>query len=220
MDTAEVLDKKNILIQDLGLVDHETAYGQQKAAVAEVQATGREQLLLCEHPAVLTLGRSAKEKNFLLSRKEIEARGIKIISVDRGGDVTLHAPGQLVAYPILDLNKRGRDLKKYLAQLEELVIDFLGSFDILASRLPNRTGAWVDGEKIASIGIGVKKWVSYHGVAVNINTDLSLFSVIKPCGLDVAMTSVAKIKGHSVDFDAAKKIFAETFLKFFQRKYA
>jgi lipoate-protein ligase B len=120
--------------------------------------------------------------------------------------VTLHAPGQLVIYPILDLRIRGKDLKRYLFLLEQVAIDFLREFDILADRILGKTGAWVGDHKVASIGIGVKKWVSFHGLAINLNTDLKLFELIKPCGLDVEMTSVAHLRKAPVDLSAAKTV--------------
>jgi len=187
----------------------------QKKAAAEVMAGGPERIFLCEHPAVLTLGRMSDQQYILASRDELAQRKIEIVSIDRGGEVTLHAPGQLVVYPILDLKKHGKDLKQYMHQLEEIAIKFLQNYGISSSRNPGKTGVWVGAKKIVSIGVGVKKWVTFHGMAININTDLDLFSLINPCGLSVTMTSVEKIQGQSVDFQKAKRDFATIFLQHF-----
>ena len=137
-------------------------------------------------------------ESLLYQRHEIEERGVMITSVDRGGDVTLHAPGQLVVYPIFNLNKYGKDLKAYMEKLEEVAVDLLRNFGILAISISGKRGVFVGPEKIISIGVGVRKWVTYHGLGINVNTDLSLFNLIKPCGLDVRMTSMQKLKGHAV----------------------
>lgn len=194
---------------DLGLIEYRKAYALQKQAVDEVIAGGPERIFFCEHPVVLTLGRLADERYILTPREELERRGIRVLSIDRGGEVTLHAPGQMVVYPILDLKRRGKDLHEYLRRLEGAVIEFLKSYDVAAARNSGKTGVWVGRKKIASIGVGVKKWISYHGLAVNINTDLGLFSLIKPCGLDVDMTSLADIKGQAMDFAIARRRFMD-----------
>jgi lipoyl(octanoyl) transferase len=150
-------------------------------------------LLLVEHEPVVTLGRSAQAASLPLPRGLLEQRGVEVFDVERGGDVTLHAPGQLVGYPILDLGGWRRDLHWYLRQLEEVLIRALARLEISAGRNPGKTGVWTaDGKrKIASIGIHVKQWVTMHGFALNVETDLSLFDLIVPCGIpDVVMTSV------------------------------
>lgn len=185
-------------IVDWGLVDYEEAYARQKRAVAEVQGGGPQKIFLCEHPAVLTLGRMARKEYILCPADELARAGVKVLFVDRGGEVTLHAPGQLVVYPILDLRNYGQDLRKYLYKLEQVGIDLLNGFDILTNRFSGRTGIWFGAKKIASIGVGVKKWVAYHGLGLNVNTDLRLFDWIRPCGLAVEMTSMAQILGAAV----------------------
>ena len=149
---------------------------------------------------------------------EIKSRGIKIIDIDRGGDVTLHSPGQLVVYPVVDLRRFGRDLKFYLVKLEQVVIDFFKEFDILTERKPGKTGAWFGEKKIASIGIGVKKWISFHGMSLNMGNDLTLFSLIRPCGLDVQMTSLDEIKKEHVDLHKAKEMLVHIFSNTFTRE--
>ncbi|MBF0521539.1 MAG: lipoyl(octanoyl) transferase LipB [Candidatus Omnitrophica bacterium] len=197
-------NKNKIQCIDLGLIEYRKAYELQKCYVQDAITRGQNFLLICEHPAVLTLGRLTNPKHILVSQKLLEEKGIPMIAIDRGGDVTLHAPGQLVIYPILCLQYFGKDLKKYLWQLEQVAIDLLGDFDIVANRLEGKTGVWAQEKKIASIGIGVRKWVTFHGIGININTDLDLFSLIKPCGLDVSMTSLSRIKNKSIKMQDVK----------------
>ena len=149
-------------------------------------------LLLVEHEPVVTLGRSTRESSLPIATGLLESRGLEVFEVERGGDVTLHAPGQLVGYPILDLGGWRRDLHWYLRQLEEVIIQALGEAEIAAERDPGKTGVWTGGKKIASLGIHVKQWVTFHGFALNVVNDLSLFDLIVPCGIaGVRMTSVA-----------------------------
>ena len=152
---------------------------------------GEDVLLLVEHPPVVTLGRGTRATSLPLAPAELERRGIEVAEAERGGDVTLHAPGQLVGYPILDLRRHREDLHWYLRSLEDVLIQALGALDIEAGRNPGRTGVWTAGRKIASIGIHVKQWVTLHGFALNVTTSLDLFDLIVPCGLpQVVMTSV------------------------------
>jgi len=172
-------------------------------------------LILCEHPAVLTLGRMTNPGSLLYQRQEIEARGVQITSVDRGGDVTLHAPGQLIVYPIFNLNNYGKNLKVYMEMLEEVAVDLLKNFGILAISISGKRGVFVGDDKIISIGVGVRKWVTYHGLGINVNTDLSLFKLIKPCGLDVRMTSMQKLKNHPVPMQDVKSNVVQQFQEHF-----
>jgi lipoyl(octanoyl) transferase len=150
-------------------------------------------LLLVEHDPVVTLGRGTRDSSLPFPRALLEARGLEVFEVERGGDVTLHAPGQLVGYPILDLQQFRPDLHWYLRQIEETLIRGLAQTGVRADRNPGKTGVWSSGRKIASIGIHVKQWVTLHGFALNVTTDLSLFDLIVPCGIHgVTMTSVAR----------------------------
>lgn len=156
----------------------------------------RDVLLLVEHEPVVTLGRSTVASSLPLPRAALEGRGVEVFEVERGGDVTLHAPGQLVAYPVFDLHGWRLDLHWYLRQLEETVIRTLDTVGVTAERNPGKTGVWTAGRKIASIGIHVKQWVTFHGFALNVSTDLRLFDLIVPCGLHgVTMTSVERELG-------------------------
>jgi lipoate-protein ligase B len=150
-------------------------------------------LLLVEHDPVVTLGRGTRDSSLPLSRALLQDRGLDVFEVERGGDVTLHAPGQLVGYPIIGLGGFRQDLHWYLRQLEETLIRGLSALGVGADRNPGKTGVWSSGRKIASIGIHVKQWVTLHGFALNVTTDLSLFDLIVPCGIHgVTMTSVAR----------------------------
>ena len=202
-------------IKDLGFIDYPLAYHIQEQTVREVIEGGVSTLLICEHPPIFTLGRLATEDNILLPKSEIENKEIKILRINRGGEITFHGPGQLVIYPILQLKHLGKDLKFYMDQLEQVAIDLLERFDIVANRIPGERGVWVKTKKIASIGIGVRKWVSFHGMAINVNTELRYFSMIKPCGLDVKMTSMAEIKGRTIDLNLVKEEVIKSFVKNF-----
>jgi lipoate-protein ligase B len=149
-------------------------------------------LLFPDHPPVYTVGRSAQEASFLVDREALARRGAEVHEVTRGGDVTWHGPGQLVGYPIVALDRCGRDLHAYLRELEGCLVDVLARWGIQGERVPGRTGVWTGGQKIASIGIAVRRWVGYHGFALNVAPDLGWFDLIHPCGLrDVRMTSMA-----------------------------
>jgi lipoate-protein ligase B len=153
----------------------------------------RDLLLLVEHPPVVTLGRGFRDTSLPTPREFLAARGVEVFEIDRGGDVTFHGPGQLVGYPIFDLNEHKPDLHWFLRRLEEALIVGLAEFGIPGTRREGYTGVWTGGRKIASIGIHVKHWVTWHGFALNVTTDLSYFDLIVPCGIpDVVMTSIQR----------------------------
>jgi lipoate-protein ligase B len=165
-------------------------------------------LLLVEHPPVVTLGRAARDaRNLLASAEQLASRGIELFEVERGGDVTFHGPGQLVGYPIIDLKGHRRDLHWYLRTLEASLIAALGDFGIGAERNVGYTGVWTRGRKIASIGVHARDWVTWHGFALNVTTDLSYFDVMVPCGIEaVTMTSIERELGRKpnwADVEAA-----------------
>lgn len=153
-------------------------------------------LLLVEHPPVVTLGRASKGKHLIASPEFLRSKGVELFEVERGGDVTFHGPGQLVGYPIMDLKRHRLDLHWYLRRIEEALINTLADYDIVAERNPSFTGVWTKGKKIASIGVHARDWVTWHGFALNVTTDLSYFDLMVPCGIDgVVMTSIARELG-------------------------
>jgi lipoate-protein ligase B len=189
--------------------------------LAEDRIAGRigDTLLLLEHPPVITLGRGTRQTSLPLDAEALRRRGIAVHDIERGGDVTYHGPGQLVGYPILDLQQHTPDLHWYLRRIEEVLIGALATFGITAGRNAGYTGVWTEGRKIASIGIHVRQWVTWHGFALNVTTDLSPFSLIVPCGIpDVVMTSVAKEMGPPAGGDLmprAKAAVVSTFGRVF-----
>jgi lipoate-protein ligase B len=174
-----------------------------QADLVEARAAGRtgDWLLFPDHPPVLTVGRGGSlpataERSLRVSPESLARLGIELVEVTRGGDITWHGPGQLVGYPICDLTARGRDLHRFLRDLEEALIRTLEPLGLTGERVAGRTGVWVGGAKIASIGIAVRRWVSYHGVALNVQPDLRAFDLIHPCGLSgIQMTSLAALLG-------------------------
>ena len=186
---------RHLLVASLGTVGYTDALELQRAA-ARARLDGRldqDLLILVEHPPVVTTGRSTKDGHLLLSAANLAARGIELFDVERGGDVTFHGPGQLVGYPIIDLKRHKEDLHWYLRQVEQLLIDALAAIGIVANQNPGKTGVWTNDRKIASIGVHARQWVTWHGFALNVTTDLSYFDVMVPCGItDVVMTSVAR----------------------------
>lgn len=173
-------------------------------------------LLLVEHDPVLTLGSNFHEENLLLKPEEYKRRGIEVVHTDRGGDVTYHGPNQLVLYPIFDLRQHGRDLHRFIRNLEEAMILALREFGLDAYRFPPNTGVWVNERKIAAIGIKVSRWVSLHGIALNCNNDLSPFSLIVPCGIkEYPVTSLTRECGREVTVNDATapaiRAFGEVF---------
>lgn len=153
-------------------------------------------LLLVEHPPVVTLGRSSKQKHLVASPEFLQSKGVELFEVERGGDVTFHGPGQLVGYPIIDLKRHRQDLHWYLRKIEEALINSLADYGVPGERNTAYTGVWTHGKKIASIGVHARDWVTWHGFALNVTTDLSYFDLIVPCGIDgVVMTSIARELG-------------------------
>jgi lipoyl(octanoyl) transferase len=184
-----------LLVERLGSVPYAEALEMQRR-VARSRIAGdipEDVLLLVEHPPVITLGRSTKAGNLLASAQTLSERGVEVFEVERGGDVTFHGPGQLVGYPIVDLKRHRRDLHWYLRQVEQALIDALGALGLVAERNPGLTGVWTGGRKIASIGVHARDWVTWHGFALNVATDLRYFDLMVPCGIQaVTMTSVQR----------------------------
>jgi lipoate-protein ligase B len=168
-------------------------------------------LLLVEHPPVITLGRSSKDAHLLANPDQLRNRGVDVFEVERGGDVTFHGPGQLVGYPIVDLKRHKQDLHWYLRQVEEILVRALHDFGIAGERVSKYTGVWTNGRKIASIGVHARDWVTWHGLALNVSTELSYFDLIVPCGIpDVAMTSIQREIGRDVTIEEVSRAVARS----------
>ncbi len=181
-------------LHELGRIGYGEAVQLQRTLV-ERRKAGQicDQLLLVEHPHVITLGRNGKETNLLAGEEALRRAGIAYFETDRGGDITYHGPGQVVGYPIFDLREWKRDVVAYVRALEEALIGTLAVFGIRAGRLEGLTGVWVEGKKIAAIGVHISRWITSHGFALNVNTDLSYFQYIVPCGLSRPVTSMAEL---------------------------
>lgn len=203
---------------DLGLVDYETSLSIQRELARDISLGRRvSTLLLCEHNLVITLGRSADKNNILGPEEELKERGIAIKNTTRGGDVTLHLPGQLVVYPVFDLRLLGRDLHYFLRGLERAAVLLLRDYGIGAETKSGFTGVWSGNKKIASIGIAVSRWIAYHGMSINVNCDMDLFSLIRPCGQDIIMTSILNENAADVpDMEIVKKRVADKFYEVFK----
>ena len=196
------------MIIDLGLTDYEDAYRIQKEFVARRKAGEIEDsVIVTEHSSVFTIGRIGKIANMLEREDVLKQCGIKVLRVDRGGDITFHGPGQLVIYPIVDLRNRGSDLHQYLRLLEEIAITSLRRYSVAGERVSGKTGIWVERKKIGSVGIAASNWVTFHGLSINVNVDLRFFKMINPCGMkDCAATSLETIIGRHVDMTEFKDI--------------
>jgi lipoyl(octanoyl) transferase len=195
--------RREIEVRRLGRVPYADALALQRELVAERQA-GRvgDLLLLVEHPHVLTLGvrGDGGRSHILASPETLAERSVDIFETGRGGDITYHGPGQLVGYPIIDLKPDRRDVHRYVRDLEEVLIRVAGDYGIEAERVPGLTGVWVGQVKLAAIGVRIARWVTSHGFALNITTDLDYFKLIVPCGVaDRGVTSLAELLGHEVD---------------------
>jgi lipoyl(octanoyl) transferase len=227
---------KRVLCKDLGLVDYKTCWDyqeelQQKIVAqksnnrslpeTEQQATNN-YLLFVEHPHVYTLGKSGDENNLLISDTFLKSINATYYKINRGGDITYHGPGQLVVYPVLDLENFFTDIHKYLRLLEETVIKILSGYNIIAGRSNGETGVWLDTEtpkarKICAIGVHCSRWVTKHGLAFNINNDMSYFQHIVPCGItDKAVTSLEKELGRKVDMEEVKQKLKKHFAEIFE----
>ncbi len=185
---------RKLIYCDLGLIDYQEAWDLQKE-IHQLHYDNNidDIILLLEHPHTYTLGKTAHRENLVGDDKYLKENNISVYDIDRGGDITYHGPGQLVGYPIIDLTKWQRDTHKYLRALEDVIINVCKDYGLDAGRIKNLTGVWIEDRKIAAIGIKVSRWITMHGFAFNINTDLNLFNGIIPCGItDKAVTSLRK----------------------------
>jgi len=206
---------RNCCVRELGRVEYGAALQlQRELAAARKAGETPDHLLLLEHPHVITLGRNAHLENVLAGEEILRRAGISCFPTDRGGDVTYHGPGQLVGYPILDLREWKRDVGAYVRAVEQVIIDTLEEFGIAAGRIPKLTGVWVDGKKIAAIGVHLSRWITSHGFALNVHTDLSYFQYIVPCGLTKPVTSMAQL-GVRATLDEVSQVLAVHFGRIF-----
>lgn len=205
---------------DLGRVNYSVALNLQRELVSLRQKESLPELLLfVEHNHVITFGRAGREENLLSNEEALKKAGVEVVYIERGGDITYHGPGQLVAYPIFDLNYWKKDLHLFLRNLEEVIIQTLSEYDLKAERIKGLTGVWVKGKKVAAIGVAVKKWITLHGFALNVNTDLSYFRFIHPCGIvDKPVTSMQELLGEGIDFEEMMEIVQEKFAGVFGLK--
>ena len=226
-----------VTFKDLGLIDFKEAWDYQeflfkenidiklRARNGESDLSTQNFLLFCEHPHVYTLGKSGKQGNLLLDEKGLEENQAAYYKINRGGDITYHGPGQLVVYPIFDLDSFFPDIHKYMRFLEQSVINTLEKYGIRGERVEGLTGVWIDGNsqsarKICAMGVKSSRWVTMHGIGFNINTDLSYFSHIIPCGIDdKAVTSLERELGEKVSLEDIKTILKEELAKQFEYKY-
>jgi lipoate-protein ligase B len=203
-------------VRELGRIGYDEALKLQTELVAaRKDGTASDHLLLLEHPHVITLGRNGHMQNVLASDEIMDRAGIVFCPTDRGGDVTYHGPGQLVGYPIMDLREWKRDVGAYVHGLEQALIDTLADYGIQAGRIPKLTGVWVGNAKVAAIGVHLSRWVTSHGFALNVNTDLSYFQYIVPCGLTKPVTSMAQL-GVRASLVEVSKAFAAHFGQVFE----
>lgn len=227
-----------VTFKDLGLIDYKEAWDYQESLFkenidikirvrnGETDLSTQNYLLFCEHPHVYTLGKSGKQENLLLDEKGLEENDATYYKINRGGDITYHGPGQLVAYPIFDLDHFFPDIHKYMRFLEEAVINTLKRYGIDSGRVDGLTGVWIEGDtprarKICAMGVKSSRWVTMHGIGFNINSDLSYFSNIIPCGIDdKAVTSLERELGEKVDMEEIKSVLKEELAKQFQYTYA
>lgn len=228
---------KTVIFEDLGLMDYKVCWDyQEKLFKASIDrkielrngtssVATENHLLFVEHPHVYTLGKSGSIAHLLLTEEKLAQLNAKFYPINRGGDITYHGPGQLVAYPILDLDHFFTDIHKYLRLLEEAVIQVLAHYDLVGDRVEGMTGVWIDADKptarkICAMGVKSSRWVTMHGIGFNVNTDLTYFNHIVPCGIeDKAVTSLQKELGQEMDMDEVKSILKEKLAEQFDFKY-
>jgi lipoate-protein ligase B len=202
-------------LRELGRIRYGEALALQQSLVAQrQQGLIPDQLLLLEHSHVITMGRNGHDENLLASSEVLERAGIDYFPIDRGGDVTYHGPGQLVGYPILDLREWKRDVRAYVHALEQTIIDTLAEYGIEAGLIPGLIGVWAGERKIAAIGVHISRWVTKHGFALNVDTDLSYFQYIVPCGLTRPVTSMSAL-GVRASLDEVGRCLAAHFARHF-----
>ncbi|HMW32826.1 MAG TPA: lipoyl(octanoyl) transferase LipB [bacterium] len=212
-------------IHRLGLVDYQVAWDLQKQLFDDcLSGRNGDAIIICEHPHTYTVGKNGVEsvgKHLLLNQEQLRENGILVFEIDRGGDITYHGPGQIVGYPILNLNRYYRDVHRYLRDIEEVIIRTIRHYNIVGKRIEKVTGVWVDTprgpEKICAIGVKVTRWVTMHGFALNVNTNLDFFNGIVPCGItDKGVTSIAKLLNKEQDIREIENVIIHEFQSVFK----
>jgi len=203
-----------IEIQDWGQIEYYEAWAKQKEIALDIQKNrNRNVLVLCEHPTVITIGRAGGSDNIITSKDFLKQMGINVVEIDRGGDVTMHNPGQLVGYPIFNLSSYKEDLHWFLREIEESIIEIIGHWNLKGGRVEGLTGVWLEEKrKIAAIGLHCSRWVTSHGFALNVCNNLFEFSYIVPCGItDKQVSSISSELGTNIDIEEVKKICKKVF---------
>ena len=208
---------RNLTYYDLGTIDYKVAWDLQKRIFElRYQKEIDDVLLLLEHPHTYTLGKTARRENLICTEDYLEQNHISVYNIDRGGDITYHGKGQIVGYPIFDLKDWVKDTHKYLRALEEVLIKTCEEYDLKAGRIPGLTGVWIENRKIAAIGIKVSRWITMHGFAFNVNTDLNLYKGIIPCGIsDKEVTSLKRELNKDVDLAEVKSKILNNIIEIF-----
>lgn len=211
------MEKKTLTYCDLGFIDYKETWDlQQEIHSKRVSGEVEDTFFLLEHPNTYTLGKTAHKENLIGSEDYLKNNQISVYDIDRGGDITYHGPGQIVGYPIIDLNNWFKDTHKYLRALEEVIIKTCSEYGLNCERNPKHTGVWIGDRKIAAIGIKVSRWITMHGFAFNVNTDLKLFNGIIPCGIqDKAVTSLSKELGKEINIVDVKAKLLNNFVELF-----
>ncbi len=230
---TELLSNRTTLdVQRLGLRPYPEIWELQRRLQQElISGSGKDTLLLCQHPEVITIGRSGSRDHILASNEQLTSRGVAVLEVERGGDVTYHGPGQLVAYPIINLTYKRKDVGWYMRTLEEVIIQTMQAFEVVGLRRPGRTGVWTENRKnatdsrllalepnhkIASIGVRISRWCTLHGLALNVANCQSGFQLINPCGFtDIAVTSMEEERGSRADMSAVEDVLVRRFFELF-----
>lgn len=211
---------KTLFVCDLGLTGYKEVWDVQKRLVA-LRQEGRipDCLLITEHQPVVTMGRGTDKANLLVTPEQLNQKGVELFEIERGGDITFHGPGQTVLYPIVDLHQRGCDVHKYLRDLESFVIAAISELELTAGIKEGLTGIWVDDHKIGAIGVAVSRWVTYHGLALNVTTDLDYFRLINPCGItEYPVGSLSGLLGKTIDMRQVNNLLIESFADRFYYK--
>jgi lipoyl(octanoyl) transferase len=216
-DGRRKMNNKVLTYCDLGFIDYQEAWDLQKEIHSKrISGEVEDFLFLLEHPNTYTLGKTAHKENLKGSEDYLKENKISVYDIDRGGDITYHGPGQIVGYPIIDLNNWYKDTHKYLRALEEVIIKTCNDYGLKCGRNPIHTGVWIGDRKIAAIGIKVSRWITMHGFAFNVNTDLNLFNGIIPCGIrDKAVTSLSKELNTKIEIQKVKEKLLRNFRKVF-----